>query len=65
MVASSNAGDTLFQAMSPFWHKCEVPTGSENVCCLGWTGHIADITKPTHLTQSGQCSLNHLVSASE
>jgi hypothetical protein len=31
--------------------KCEVPTECGNV--RWWTGHIADITKSTRLTQSG------------
>ena len=35
-----------------YWPKCEVPTGPDNVCCLGQTRHTADITKPTRLTQS-------------
>ena len=41
-----------------FWPKCEVPTGSGNVCCLGQTGHTADITKPTRMTLSGRTSLH-------
>ena len=36
------------------WPKCEVPTGPGNVCCLGQTRHIADITKSTRLTRSGR-----------
>src|SRR3981189_2903074 len=35
------------------WPKCEVPTGSENVCCWGQTGPKADIAKSTRLTRSG------------
>jgi hypothetical protein len=26
-----------------YWPKCEVQTGSGNVCFLGWAGHTADI----------------------
>jgi hypothetical protein len=36
-----------------FWHKSEVPTGSENVCCWVYTGYAADITKPTGMIRSG------------
>src|SRR6266446_1851634 len=41
------------ERLGSYWHKCEVPTGPGNVCCLGQTGHTADITKPTRLTQPG------------
>jgi hypothetical protein len=36
-----------------FWHFCEVPTGSENVCLSGKSGSDADIAKPTRLTHFG------------
>ena len=39
------------------WPKCEVPTGPGNVCCLGQTRHIADITKPTRLTPNGHIAV--------
>ena len=41
------------------WPKCEVPTGAENVCCWGQTGHTAGITKPTRLTRRRHAPHGH------